>query len=164
MPYFLILFIVMPIVEIALLLRVGDAFGWLPTLLVVIVTAIIGSAMLRQQGLVTLNRARQRMDNGELPAMQLLEGLLIMIGGVLLLTPGFVTDTFGFLCLIPITREWLARYISSSAAIRVSGMGGAADVRASQQQSAGARSGSSARSAGKNGGDVIDGDFERIDE
>ena len=66
MPYALILFIAMPIIEIAVLLRIGDMVGWVSTLLVVIATAIIGSVLLRQQGLATLNRARNRMDAGEL--------------------------------------------------------------------------------------------------
>ena len=109
MPFALILFIAMPIIEIAVLLRVGDSLGWLLTLGIVVFTAVLGTAMLRQQGLATLNKARQRMSSGEMPAEQLLEGLLLMVGGVLLLTPGFVTDAFGFACLVPWTRQWLAR-------------------------------------------------------
>ena len=162
MPYAVLLFIVMPIVEIALLLRMGDVVGWIPTLLIVIVTAIVGSAMLRQQGLATLNKARQRMDGGEMPAQQLLEGILIMIGGVLLLTPGFVTDTFGFICLIPVTRQWLAAKLSARAIVGFSaatqaGAPGAAPNMGQTGRSApkGQRSGS---------GEIIDGDFKRIDD
>lgn len=122
MPWFLLLFIVMPIVEIAVLLRVGDALGWLPTLAIVIITAVLGTSMLRQQGMATLARARQRMGAGQMPAQQLLEGVLLLIGGVLLLTPGFVTDAFGFACLIPVTRRWLAAQLASRAKIFGSGV------------------------------------------
>ena len=126
MPFALILFIAMPIIEIAVLLRVGDSLGWLLTLGIVIFTAILGAAMLRQQGIATLNKARQRMSSGEMPAEQLLEGMLLMIGGVLLLTPGFVTDAFGFACLVPWTRQWLAGRIAARSTIGFAGMGGMA--------------------------------------
>ncbi len=124
MPFALILFIAMPIVEIAVLLRVGDALGWFPTLGIVVLTAVLGAAMLRQQGLATLNKARQRMGSGEMPAQQLLEALFLMIGGVLLLTPGFVTDAFGFACLLPWSRQWLAKRIAAKSVIGMAGMGG----------------------------------------
>lgn len=173
MPYVLILFIAMPIIEIGLLLRVGNILGWLPTLLIVIVTAIIGSAMLRQQGLATLDRARQRMDSGELPAQQLLEGVFIMIGGVLLLTPGLVTDTCGFLCLIPITRQWLANKIASRAIVGFAGAGnGAGGGNQSAPSGAshssgpqpGAGSAKPSSRQGNSSGVIIDGDFKRIDD
>lgn len=124
MPYALLLFVAMPIIEIAVMLRVGDAIGWLPTLAIVILTAIIGTNMLRQQGLATLNTARQRLDAGEMPAQQMLEGMLLLLGGVLLLTPGFVTDAFGFVCLVPATRQWLANRIASRSVVSVSGVTG----------------------------------------
>ncbi len=124
MPFALILFIAMPIVEIAVLLRVGDALGWFPTLGIVVLTAVLGAAMLRQQGLATLNKARQRMGSGEMPAQQLLEALFLMIGGVLLLTPGFVTDAFGFACLLPWSRQWLAKRIAAKSVMGMAGMAG----------------------------------------
>jgi len=164
MPYFLILFIAMPIIEIALLLRVGEAFGWLPTLLIVIATAIVGSGMLRQQGLATINKARQRLDAGEMPAQQLLEGMLIMIGGVLLLTPGFVTDTFGFLCLVPPTRRWLAVRLSDRAIVGFSGQAAAGSSAHAGRHSS--SDSTNARQPGRDraGGDIIDGDFKRLDD
>ncbi|MFK8079989.1 MAG: FxsA family protein [Granulosicoccus sp.] len=160
MPYALLLFIAMPIIEIALLLRVGDAVGWLPTLLIVVATAIVGSGMLRQQGLATLNKARQRMDSGEMPAQQLLEGVLIMIGGVLLLTPGFVTDAFGFACLIPFTRHWLAAKVSARAVV---GFSTTAQGTATGAPDSMGRKPSGSRTA-ERPGDIIDGDFKRIDD
>lgn len=125
MPFVLILFIAMPIIEIAVLLRVGEALGWLPTLGIVVLTAVLGTAMLRQQGMATLNKARQRMGAGEMPAQQMLEGVLLMVGGVLLLTPGFVTDAFGFACLLPWSRQWLAGKIASRSVVGVAGGMGA---------------------------------------
>lgn len=169
MPYALLLFIIMPIIEIAVLLRVGDAIGWLSTLAVVILTAIIGTVMLRQQGLATLARAQQRLGAGEMPAEQLLEGVLLMIGGVLLLTPGFVTDTFGFLCLVPFTRQAMVRYMKSRSVVSLAGV-----AARGRPMGAGARPGidpgsspgsaSSPHSPPKAGSeDVIDGDYHRVD-
>ena len=163
MPIAILVFIVMPIIEIAILLRVGELFGWIPTLLIVITTAVIGTAMLRQQGVATLQSARQRMSSGEMPAQQILEGLVIVIGGVLLLTPGFVTDTFGFLCLIPFTRRWLTTRIAQGAlggftggvTVKTGGVGGAGRF-----QSGGRPNPAQA----KNPGEIIDGDFKRVDD
>jgi len=107
-------------------------YGWLPTLGIVILTAVLGTIMLRQQGLATLNRARERLGSGEMPAQQLLEGMLLMVGGVLLLTPGFVTDAFGFACLIPWSRQWLASKIAARAVIGGVGFGGVAGGAAAQ--------------------------------
>jgi UPF0716 protein FxsA len=111
MQIFLLLFIIMPIAEMAILIKVGTLIGALPTIGLVLLTAVIGAALLRQQGLATLLKANQRMNSGELPAKEVAEGLLLAVGGALLLTPGFVTDTVGFLCLIPGTRHWLAGYV-----------------------------------------------------
>lgn len=106
MPIFLVLFIGIPIIEMAVLIQVGTMIGVFPTLALVLLTAIIGAALLKQQGLATLTRASQRLNSGELPAREVAEGLILAVGGALLLTPGFVTDTVGFLCLIPGTRQW----------------------------------------------------------
>lgn len=111
MPVFLIAFIVIPIVEMVILIEVGGIIGALPTVGLVLLTAVIGAAMLRQQGAATLLRANQRMASGELPAQEMAEGILLAVGGALLLTPGFVTDTVGFACLIPFTRKWLTSYV-----------------------------------------------------
>lgn len=108
MSVFLFLFIVMPIAEMAVLIKVGGLIGVLNTVGLVLLTAVIGAWLLRQQGLATLLRANQRLNSGELPAKEVAEGLILAVGGALLLTPGFITDTVGFLCLLPGTRHWLA--------------------------------------------------------
>ena len=107
MPIFLILFIVIPVAEMWVLIEVGSYIGALPTIGLVLLTAVIGLALLRQQGLSTLLRANQRMQAGEIPAQEMAEGIFLAVGGALLLTPGFITDTVGFACLIPGIRRLL---------------------------------------------------------
>lgn len=108
MPVFLFLFIIMPVAELAVLIQVGSVIGVMNTIGLVLLTAVVGAWLLRQQGLATLLRANERLNSGELPAKEVAEGLILAVGGAMLLTPGFITDTFGFLCLIPGTRHWLA--------------------------------------------------------
>lgn len=108
MPVFLLLFIILPVAELAVLIQVGSVIGVLNTVGLVFLTAVIGAWLLRQQGLATLLRANERLNSGELPAREVAEGLILAVGGAMLLTPGFITDTFGFLCLLPGTRHWLA--------------------------------------------------------
>lgn len=107
MPVFLFLFIALPIIELVVLIEVGSAIGALNTIGLVLLTAIIGAALLKKQGLATLTRANQRINSGEIPAREMAEGLILAFGGALLLTPGFITDAVGFLCLLPGSRHWL---------------------------------------------------------
>lgn len=111
----LFLFIAVPVIEIYLLIKVGSAIGALPTILLVVVTAIVGTMLLKQQGLATLNRYQQSIMQGKIPAQELVEGLALVFGGALLLTPGFFTDIVGFLCLIPLTRQSIIRWIMKRA-------------------------------------------------
>ena len=106
--FLLLLFITMPILEMWLLIEVGSRIGALPTIGLVFLTAMIGLGLLRQQGFNTLLRANQKLEGGELPATEVMEGIMLAVGGALLLTPGFVTDAIGFACLIPVTRRLLA--------------------------------------------------------
>jgi UPF0716 protein FxsA len=95
--------------------------GALWTVLLVVLTAVIGISMLRIQGFNTLNRARQNMEAGTLPAMEMMEGVVLAVGGALLITPGFLTDTLGFLCLIPVTRRAMIRYLMQRSSIQAQG-------------------------------------------
>lgn len=105
------IFILVPLLEIYLLIKVGSFIGAIPTLLLILFTAILGAMLLRLQGLQTLARVREATDQGELPAEPLVEGLILLVAGVLLLTPGFFTDTLGFIGLIPPLRNRMARYL-----------------------------------------------------
>jgi UPF0716 protein FxsA len=106
-----VLFIVVPLVELYLIIEVGSVIGALWTILLVVLTAVVGVTLLRIQGFSMLNRARQNMEMGTLPAMEMMEGMVLAIGGALLITPGFITDTLGFMCLIPATRRAMIRYV-----------------------------------------------------
>lgn len=161
-PYILILFILMPIIEIGVLIQVGSSIGLFATLAIVVLTAVLGTAMLRQQGMKTMTNARARLQTGQMPAVEMLEGVLLLIGGVLLLTPGFVTDAFGFACLIPSTRRWMARSIISSGKMQVIGSAGTSYSNVPPKGAPG-RTDSSA--AGTNSNDnVIEGEYRREDK
>ncbi|MEN0105657.1 MAG: FxsA family protein [Pseudomonas sp.] len=116
MRAFLFLFLLFPIIELAVLIKVGSAIGVLPTLLLVIGSAVLGSVLLRVAGVATAWRARERLSRGELPEQEMLEGLLIAVGGGLLLLPGFISDIFGLLCLLPFTRRLIVGKLRQRAA------------------------------------------------
>ena len=105
----LILFLTVPLVEIAILIKIGKVIGAGYTIALVIGTAILGAALLRTQGISTLAKVQTNINRGQLPAIELIEGLILLISGVLLLTPGFFTDMLGFLALVPILRQRLAQ-------------------------------------------------------
>jgi UPF0716 protein FxsA len=107
----LLLLIAVPIVEMWILIQVGGEIGALPTIGLVVLTATIGLSLLKRQGLSTLVSARAKMDQGRIPAGELVSGVMLAVGGALLLTPGFVTDVVGFLLLVPATRRWVLRQI-----------------------------------------------------
>ena len=105
------IFVVMTLLEIYVLVTVGQAIGGLSTVLLVIVTALIGSTLLRQQGWSTMAKAQQSIAEGKTPAIEMLEGVVILVSGVLLLTPGFITDGLGLLGLMPWARRYFIKHI-----------------------------------------------------
>jgi UPF0716 protein FxsA len=107
---FLILLLV-PVVEIYVLISVGSVIGAIPTIALVVCTALLGVMLLRFQGWTTLQRARLSMARGQVPAMEMMSGVVLLIAGILLLTPGFITDALGFLLLVPALREALLRRV-----------------------------------------------------
>ena len=109
MKYLLPSFIVLPILEMYALIKVGGNLGALNTVLLVLLTALIGVALLRVQGFRTLMNAKNKLGMAQLPAEEMITGIFLAIGGALLLTPGFITDIFGFLCLVPLTRRILLK-------------------------------------------------------
>jgi len=112
-PFIAAIFLIVPIVEIYLLIQVGQVIGAGWTVLLVVLTAVIGVALLKRQGLSTLNRAQRKLEANELPAHELLEGMGLLVAGALLLTPGFFTDAVGFFLLFPPTRIWLVRAVAA---------------------------------------------------
>lgn len=100
-----ILFTLVPFIEIALLLEVGQLIGVLPTLAIIIITGVAGAGLARAQGLAVLNRIRTELQMGQLPTDAMIDGLLILSAGLVLLTPGFLTDLAGFVLLLPAGRR-----------------------------------------------------------
>lgn len=107
----LLIMIAVPIGEIAVFIEAGDQFGLWPTLGAVILTAIIGTAFLRHQGLGVLRRVQESMNRGEAPVREMFDGLCLLIAGALLLTPGFITDGVGFALLVSPFRRAMAGLI-----------------------------------------------------
>ena len=122
-----ILFAVLPILEIALLVNVGSIIGGWNTIGIVILTAFIGSYFVKREGLSTLQTAQAKMQRNEMPGKELVEGLMLVVAGVLLVTPGFITDILGFMFVLPGTRHLLAAQVSKHMKMRVimPGAGGA---------------------------------------
>lgn len=106
-----VLFLTLPLLEIYILMRIGTVLGPLPTVALCIFTAALGAALLRRQGLQTLARVQGRLQKGEIPATDMLGGVILLLAGILLLTPGFFTDVIGFLCLIPACRDLIVNNI-----------------------------------------------------
>ncbi len=113
-PVITIIFLIVPIVEIYLLIEVGQVIGALWTAFLVVLTAVIGVRLLKIQGISTLKRAQNKMQTGQAPAQEMLEGVGLVLAGAFLLTPGFFTDTVGFILLFPPTRIWLVGKLVSN--------------------------------------------------
>ena len=113
------IFVVVTLAEIYVLVSVGQAIGGLSTVLLVIITAFIGSSLLRQQGWSTMAKAQQSIAEGRTPAMEMLEGVVILVSGILLLTPGFLTDGLGLLGLMPWSRHYFINHFLENNAERV---------------------------------------------
>jgi UPF0716 protein FxsA len=123
-PILLILFIGVPIIEIGLFIQVGDMLGLWPTIGLVLLTAFVGASLVRSQGLQTLMSVQNRLRHGELPAQQILEGVMLAVSGVLLLTPGFMTDAMGMVVLLPGPRAILAKYLMTKVVVQSMGSRG----------------------------------------
>ncbi|MDC3280775.1 FxsA family protein [Candidatus Pseudothioglobus singularis] len=113
------IFVVVTLAEIYVLVSVGQAIGGLSTVLLVVITAFIGSSLLRQQGWSTMAKAQQSMSEGRTPAMEMMEGVVILVSGILLLTPGFLTDALGLLGLMPWSRSYFINHFLEKNAERV---------------------------------------------
>jgi UPF0716 protein FxsA len=179
-PVLLFLFILVPIVEIGLFVQVGGFFGLWPTLAFVLVTAVVGASLVRSEGIATLMSVQSRLQQGEIPAQQIVEGVMLAVAGVLLLTPGFMTDALGMIVLLPAPRAMLAKQLMSR--VKVNGMGsgfsaGFGGGQGFDNQSPFGQQGpfdgadpfeqkrsQETRNTDNRDGDVFDGEFERKDD
>ena len=107
----LILFVLVPVTELYILIEVGKKIGSLTTIGVIILTGIIGTYLVKSQGFMILRKIQSDLNEGIMPGDSLIQGAIILAGGILLLTPGFVTDILGFIFLIPASRNILKRYL-----------------------------------------------------
>ncbi len=146
MPLLLLLLIGVPIVEIALFIEVGGYIGLWPTLATILVTAVVGAALVRRQGLATLAKAQAEVDAGRPPVRELFDGVCILIAGALLLTPGFMTDALGLALLVPGFRAVLGRRLMEVLKTR-----GTTTMHWQTH-----------RTGGRGGGTVVDADFEDV--
>lgn len=154
-----LLFAILPILEITLLIHVGELIGGWNTVAIVIVTAFLGAHLVRQQGLNTLLTAQQKMQQGAMPGQEMAEGLLLVIAGVMLVTPGFITDIFGIILCLPLTRPLIAKALLKGLVVKVVQSGSVngnfgqsrADFEAKSQQD-------------PQDGEIIEGEYETKDE
>jgi UPF0716 protein FxsA len=116
-----LLVLIIPFLEIYLLIAVGGIIGAVPTVFLVVLTAALGAWLLKQQGLATFQRFQTSLAQGIVPAYEMVEGPIILVGGALLLTPGFITDLLGLACLIPQLRKKIARYVIENVLVRAGG-------------------------------------------
>ena len=173
MRFLFLFFIAVPLVEMLLLFEVSDQIGGLSTLGLVVATAVIGVQVLKQQGIATLTRANARLSSGELPAQEIIEGMLLAAAGALLLTPGFITDTLGFVFLAGPLRRRIAARLLRSGLVRAGGglgagfsggpVGGSSGgfSRRSQGGFSGEHQGFDTSAAGSAEGEIIEGEIVR---
>jgi len=107
----LILFVIIPVTELYILIEVGKRIGSLTTISIIIFTGILGAYLVKNQGFMILKKIQNDLNDGIMPGDSLIQGAIVLAGGILLLTPGFVTDTVGFIFLIPVSRNVIKKYL-----------------------------------------------------
>ena len=112
MKYFLPTLIVLPVLEMYLLIKVGTYFGAFNTVGLILLTAFLGLSLIRRQGINVLTKAKIKFQKSEIPTQEILTGFFLVLGGLLLLIPGFITDVFGLTCLIPTIRRFFIDFLS----------------------------------------------------
>lgn len=155
MRIFFVLFLLFPLAELAVLIQVGSSIGVLATILLLVVSGMVGVLLLRLAGFATAWRARERLARGELPEREMLQGLMMAVGGGLLILPGFISDVLALLVLFPPTRRMLLGVVSRRLEAQVRRQRAfAEDLQARQQQ----------RQPGAQPPNVIEGEWERRDK
>ena len=152
----LLIFVGVPVLEIAVFIQAGDLIGLWPTIAIILLTGVAGTILLRVQGFGVIRRIQEQSDQGKAPVFELFEGLCLLVAGLLLLTPGFVTDTVGFLLFLPPFRKAMARWIG--ARVRIHGAS-AFTFRTGP----GGGPGRPGPGAPEGGGTVIDGEYQKVD-
>lgn len=151
--YILLALVGVPLLEIWVFIEVGGRIGTWNTVGIVLLTGVAGTLLLRIQGLGVLSRVRDSLDRGVMPVAEVFDGLCLLVAGAVLLTPGFVTDTFGILLFVPTIRQaigrWLAKRFLASGKVWVDGR---------------PQGGPGGPHRHDNGGRIIDGDFSEVDE
>lgn len=109
--WLLLLFVGVPLVELALLIQIGQRIGTLATLALIVFTGLLGAYLARRQGLAVARQVRAEMADGRIPAGPVVDGVLILVAAAVLMTPGVLTDLFGFFCLVPACRGWLKGHL-----------------------------------------------------
>jgi len=164
MRAFLLLLLLFPVLELFVLVKVGMSIGFLPTFLLVVGGSMLGIFVVRVAGLATAMSARQSLARGELPAQQMMDGLMMTVGGGLLVLPGFISDVLGLICLMPFTRRVLVSKVRQRAEAAASRQRAFADdLRSAGPTNPGAgRPG--ARRPEVIEGEVIEGEYEPVDK
>ncbi|MEO1889707.1 MAG: FxsA family protein [Cycloclasticus sp.] len=147
---FLLLLITVPVVEIYFLIQVGSAIGAFSTVLLIISTAVLGAYLFRLQGMSTFQRIQASLSRGEIPALEMIEGAMLLVSGALLLTPGFVTDIVGFVCLVPSLRQKFALSVLESQFINQASFRGGPTGQGTHNDAS--------------SGDIIEGEFKREED
>ena len=114
-----LLFTVIPFIELALLIKIGTIIGLFETILIIVITGMAGALMVRSAGIECLFRIQKNMDSGIIPTDDLFSGLLILVAGAFLLTPGLITDAAGFVLLIPVSRELVKKFLKKYVKLKV---------------------------------------------
>ncbi|KMK65404.1 FxsA family protein [Puniceibacterium sp. IMCC21224] len=150
--WFFLAFLMVPLIEIALFIQVGSLIGLWPTLAIVVLTAILGTSLMRSQGALAMAQVRRSFSELDDPTEPLAHGAMILVAGVLLLTPGFFTDACGFALLTPPVRIAVFRYLKARINVQ------------SFQMGAGPQRTRRTSRPGTSRNDVIDGEFEKVDD
>ena len=165
---FIVIFILVPVIELNVLIRVGESLGSWTTVGLVFLTAIVGVSLVRSQGISTLMQVQQKLARGEAPGQEIVEGMMLALAGLLLLIPGFVTDAIGLLLLTPITRTPVAGFLYKRMQVRVAANGGfQGGFGAGPHSQSGSPFGQkpfNSDSRNPQGGNTFDGDFEHKPE
>ncbi|MEX6664557.1 FxsA family protein [Pseudomonas sp. W2-17] len=167
MRVFLLLLLLFPVLELFVLVKVGMSIGFLPTFLLVVAGSMLGVFVVRVAGVATALSARQSLARGELPAQQMLDGLMMTIGGALLVLPGFISDVLGLLFLMPFTRRMIVGKVRNRAEAQAARQRAFAE-NMHAANSAGSMHPGAARPEARRPevieGEVIEGEFEPLDK